>query len=432
VKYSPAARQAAHFFVDNTDVRQLDYLQSAGFNVIRLLFVWEAYQPEPDKTDDSYLQMFSLIASEAWKRGIYTVIDFHQDAFARWVDYGCGEGFPRWALAEGLRISPPRNDAFCANWMAMAFTDFNGVHRAFADFYSGKAPNQLRSRYLQLFTTLAQRFRSVPGVIGYDVLNEPFSHSFDNDLKDLYHDVGEAIRTHDPGAILFLEPDLMTDTNGKATLPKPFETRINVAYAPHFYDPTIMGQKKYSGPDTSTQAFAAMRAFAAEWQTPLFLGEFGAPAVAKGAADYIRLLYDLLDGGQTGAPPISGAQWVYSTGWTPDRFDGWDTEDFSIIDSTGPRTQLFVPRAYALRVSGIPTKQVVTRNSIHLEWINAPQKSNQTVFFVPSAQPLASAAINTFDAPGGQLRCRSTGQKQVVCTSDCWQKSLQVTLTFTP
>lgn len=68
-----------------------------------------------------------------------------------------------------------------------------------------------------LFATLAQRFRSVPGVIGYDVLNEPSSLSFDNDLKDLYHDVGEVIRARDPGAILFLEPDLMTDTNGKAT-----------------------------------------------------------------------------------------------------------------------------------------------------------------------------------------------------------------------
>ena len=80
-------------------------------------------------------------------------------------------------------------------------------------------------------------------------------------------------------------------------------------------------------------------------------GEFGAPAIAEGAIDYIRLLYDLPDGGQVGAPPFSGAQWVYSTGWTPDKFDGWDTENFSIVDNKGPRTQLFVPRAYALRVA---------------------------------------------------------------------------------
>ena len=432
VTYPPTPGEAAHFFVDNTDVRQLDYLQTSGFNVLRLLFVWEAYEPMPDAPDKSYLEMFSLIAREAWKRGIYTIVDFHQDAFARSVDYGCGEGFPPWALGEGLLKLPPRNDGFCANWMTMAFTDLNGVQRAFNDFYSGNAPNHLRSRYLQLFGTLAQRFRQVPGVIGYDVLNEPFSYSFDNDLKELYRDVGDAIRTQDPGAMLFLEPDLLADTNGKALLPKPFDTRTNVVYAPHFYDPAIMGSKNYSGPATSEQAFAAMRAFAMGWQAPLFLGEFGAPAVAIGASDYIGLLYDLLDGGQVGAPPASGAQWVYSPGWTPDKFDGWDTENFSIVSDQGPRPQLFVPRAYARSVSGIPTRQVVGANSIHLEWINAPQKSNQTVIFAPPPRPFAPVNINTYGVPSGQLNCQSAGQQQVVCSSDCWQRSFQVTITFGP
>jgi endoglycosylceramidase len=432
VTYPPPRRHAAHFFTDNTDVRQLDYLQTSGFNVIRLLFNWEAYEPAPDHPNDSYLQMLTLIASESWKRGIYTVVDFHQDAFARWVDYGCGEGFPQWALGDGFLKLAPRNDFWCANWMTMAFTDLNGVQRAFNDFYAGRAPNQLRARFVSLMGTLAQRFHKQPGVIGYDILNEPFSYNFDNDLKDLYRDAGEAIRSSDPGAILFLEPDLLTDTNGQARLPKPFDTRTNVVYAPHFYDPTIMGPKKYSGPAASQQAFVAMRAFAKAWQAPFFLGEFGAPATAEGAADYITLLYDLLDGGQTDASPASGAQWVYSPGWTADKYDGWDTENFSIVDNHGPRTQLFVPRPYAREVSGIPNKLVVTGNSIHLEWMNEPQKTNQTVFFVPSAQTITPANIDTSGVPSGQLDCRAAGPQQVVCSSDEWETPLQVTITFTP
>jgi endoglycosylceramidase len=348
------------------------------------------------------------------------------------VDYGCGEGFPHWALGAGLLTFSPRNDAFCANWMAMAFTDLNGVQRAFLDFYAGNAPEQLRSRYLNLFATLAERFHNVPGVIGYDVLNEPFSYNFDNDIKALYRDVGESIRSRDPGAILFLEPDLLTDTSGKATLPKPFDTRTNVVYAPHFYDPAIMGPKKYSGPATSQQAFATMRAFAAAWEAPLFLGEFGAPAVAEGAADYVKLLYDLLDGGPAGAPPASGAQWVYSPGWTAEQFDGWDTENFSIVDTQGPRTRLFAPRPYALRVSGIPTQQAVTSSSLHFEWVNEPGKSNQTVFFIPSAQPLTPANIDTHGRAADELDCRPAGPQQVACTSDTRQKALQVTITFAP
>ena len=432
ITYPPPPEKAAHFFTDNTDVRQLDYLEASGFNIIRLLFVWEAYEPEPGVTDDSYLRMFDLIASEAWKRGIYTIIDFHQDAFSRWVDYGCGEGFPHWALGPKLTTFNPRNDALCANWMAMAFTDLNGVQRAFADFYSGAAPNQLRAHYVKLFATLAERFRKVPGVIGYDILNEPFSYTFDNDLKELYRDTGEAIWNADPGAILFLEPDLLTDTNGKANLPKPFDTSRNIAYAPHFYDPAIMGQKKYSGPATSQQAFTSMRSFAASWDAPLFLGEFGAPAVAVGASDYIALIYDLLDGGQSGAPPVSGAQWVYSPGWTPEKFDGWDTENFSIVDTQGPRTQLFVPRAYTRVVSGLPTKQVVTITSIHLEWTNAPAKSNQTVLFVPSSQPVTPANIDTSGTPSDQLDCHPAGHHQVICSSDARNQPLQVTITFVP
>jgi endoglycosylceramidase len=175
-----------------------------------------------------------------------------------------------------------------------------------------------------------------------------------------------------------------------------------------------------------------MRAFAASWEAPLFLGEFGAPAVAVGASDYIALIYDLLDGGQVGAAPVSGAQWVYTPGWTPEKFDGWDTENFSIVSDQGPRTQLFVPRAYARAIGGIPTKQVVTSNSIHLEWINAPGKSNQTVFFVPSSQPVTAANIDTSGVASDQLDCHTSGHQQVVCSSDALQQALHVTITFTP
>jgi hypothetical protein len=64
--------------------------------------------------------------------------------------------------------------------------------------------------------------------------------------------------------------------------------------------------------------------------------------------------------------------------------------------------------------------------------MNEPQKTNQTVFFVPSAQPIAPANIDTSGVPSGQLDCRAAGQQQVVCSSDEWEKPLQVTITFTP
>ena len=85
-------------FLGNTSFQALDALPSWGMNVIRLLLVWEAYEPVRGERSLAYIEMLKAIANEAWRRGIYTIIDFHQNVFARWVADGCGEGFPRWTL----------------------------------------------------------------------------------------------------------------------------------------------------------------------------------------------------------------------------------------------------------------------------------------------------------------------------------------------
>src|SRR4051812_8656194 len=61
-----------------------------GFNVVRLLFTWEAYQPAPDQFDETYLAYYRAAIQAAWAQGIYTVVDLHQDGFARYLASGCG------------------------------------------------------------------------------------------------------------------------------------------------------------------------------------------------------------------------------------------------------------------------------------------------------------------------------------------------------
>jgi endoglycosylceramidase len=41
--------------------------------------------------------------------GIVTILDFHQDAYSRWMNGGCGDGFPEWATPAALIQLNPLN-----------------------------------------------------------------------------------------------------------------------------------------------------------------------------------------------------------------------------------------------------------------------------------------------------------------------------------
>src|SRR5262249_21268890 len=149
--------------------------------------------------------------------------------------------------------------------------------------------NGVRTHYKQVMSTLASAFAGHKGVIGYDVLNEPFSDPAETELTSLYADASDAIRPYDPNALLFLEPNLITDTC-KPTSVAPPSRGLSPVYAPHFYHPAVMVYKNYSSPFSfqalTNIAYKAMEANAALWNAPLFVGEFGALADAVGVDDY--------------------------------------------------------------------------------------------------------------------------------------------------
>ena len=51
----------------------------------------------------------------------------------------------------------------------------------------------------------AEKFADNPGIVGYDMLNEPFGDDA-LQLSPLFEDVAARIRKHDRKAILFVEP----------------------------------------------------------------------------------------------------------------------------------------------------------------------------------------------------------------------------------
>lgn len=439
----------------NTDFSKLNALPAWGVNVLRLLFIWEAYEPCPNVYNKTYLTMLQQIAQYAWQLGIYTVVDFHQDVYSRWLagdprTGGCGEGFPKWTMPSDLSdvgsysmmvnlpaiatLDPPGNGpppgsppgagftpGACADWMVQGFLD-RRVHASFHNLY--KPNSATHKAYVATVATLANTFRQTPGVVGYDLLNEPFSNPSESELQQLYAEAGAAVRNVDPKAILFLEPNLRTDT-GFPTLQRP--SFSNVAYSPHYYDTTtttspklgnlisflmshgsqssspgvaLLRQLFNQGPNArpsykdlfQTEVFyGVMQAQAKQWNAALFVGEFGAPPTVGNVEGYLDKIHALLN-----VTSGSAAQWSYAPGWTWAGKDGWDGEDLSIVDNRNElRSKLYRPRPYPQQISGTPVGTLVEEvgpvTVVTVSWNNVPTLTNEVMLYLPRMTPKPTA-----------------------------------------
>ncbi|MDR3637748.1 MAG: cellulase family glycosylhydrolase [Isosphaeraceae bacterium] len=331
-------------FLPLDDPAALDPLPALGINAVRLLFLWEAYEPEPGEYDEAYLGRMVAIARAAWRRNLYVIVDFHQDGLSRWASRGCGAGFPAWALSPRARRAEPDNGCGCKGWVFHLVTD-RDVHRSFADFYADV--QGVRTRYLAMIGRVASAFADCPGVVGYDPLNEPWGNELE-ELAPLQRDAAAALRSRHPGAILFIAGHGTTSCGIQTRLPRPGFG--NFAYSPHYYLPHAVAMGAWDGVTRPLDhAFATMQAKADAWGVPLFVGEFGIGAEVRRSGDYVAALYDRLD-----QALASGAQWNYTPRWNEHARDGWNAEDYSILDHRSRARRNFQARPYAQKVAGVP------------------------------------------------------------------------------
>jgi endoglycosylceramidase len=390
----------------------LDPLACLGFNVIRVVFVWEAYEPCPGCYDEQYLARVAAVAAAAWERGLYVIVDFHQDGFSRYVSRGCGCGFPAWAISPRARhVLPDNNPGRALFWPFLVMTD-PAMHGSFHDFYADV--QGVRTRYLEMVARVSQALSTVPGVIGYDLLNEPWGREVE-ELAPLYLDAAGVIQARHPSALLFLEGHVTTNMGLQTKLPR--LAIANLVYAPHYYKPLpIVLGRWHGGVHHIDRAFAHMNAAAEAWNAPLFLGEFGMPADVANAGAYVATIYDRLD-----ACLASGAQWNYTPTWTEHARDGWNGENFNILNRDGTLRANFRLRPYPRVTAGLPRRFVYHESqppvhgpSLEFVWDHCPE-CGATELFVPAWLFPPGSAVSVEPA---DVACRYEAHRQVlVCTA---------------
>lgn len=137
-----------------------DRMAARGFSVVRLLITWSRVEPTRGVIDQRYLDRVDAAVRQAASRGIYTVIDMHQDAYSAFIhtsDPGTcpagtspakgWDGAPAWAtLTDGLSTCLRGGDR----------NSSPAVERAWNNFYDNV--DGIQTRFVSAWAAVATRF----------------------------------------------------------------------------------------------------------------------------------------------------------------------------------------------------------------------------------------------------------------------------------
>ncbi|MEZ5178352.1 MAG: cellulase family glycosylhydrolase [Acidimicrobiales bacterium] len=258
-----------------------DAMAANGFSVVRLLVNWSALEPSRGQLDGFYVGKIRAAIDAAKARGIYTVIDMHQDAWGKSIatpastvcpagtERAIGwDGAPDWATSTaGTSTCRPPGDREGAD----------AVRVAFARFYGND--DGIRTAYVAAVAALAREFAAEPALAGIDLFNEPNqvapAEESAAQITALYGEMIPAIRdaeTQTEGGfphLLFVEPLITFPLPGSMPA-KDVSDDPNLVFAPHNYA-EVIGPKILSVEDT----FSVQADTATDRGWPLWVGEYG-------------------------------------------------------------------------------------------------------------------------------------------------------------
>jgi endoglycosylceramidase len=320
------------------DESSAQLLQDHGFSVVRLGVLWCNVEPYlmPNGTNEyetDYLASLKRTIELLSRHGIYTLVDFHQDAFS--VPWGYGA--PLWALACVTGTAGAANGGVIyqrvgfpnvtfgvgantgANAPPPTETDCDLALDAFWQNQTVGGTTKLWTQYGDMIQFVAWFFHDRAGdILGYDPINEPTPGSFwtealppgpsgefpngcptfDQDyLQPFYQYVIPRLREAHPEAIVWFEPNPLFGLDAPTFLVKP--DFPNVGFNFHNYNSTSYEPSPVPQVPPPIQY---SQDFQKTYVVPLLCSEYGATT----DPDYVTAYCDLND-----QHMLSSIYWTY-------------------------------------------------------------------------------------------------------------------------
>jgi aryl-phospho-beta-D-glucosidase BglC (GH1 family) len=231
-------------FITEEDIRSI---KRWGANCVRIPFNYRIVEREerPRRINKEGISYLDKAVNWCGKFGIYCILDLHAAP---------GAQNPDW------------------------HSDCLGRHELFA-----KDKNM--DRYVRIWGILADRYKGMSAVAGYDILNEPVIEiSKEKTLKNLYERVIREIRRYDTKHIIFLEGNMFSRRLGFIGRPDDRNTALSVhAYIPGDYLFNFERDLRYPGIVSGSmwsasqieKAATPYRMLAEKVGMPMYVGEFG-------------------------------------------------------------------------------------------------------------------------------------------------------------
>lgn len=259
-----------------------EFLARNGFNTVRLGMIYTGLEPSPGEVNDDYIERSRRTERQLARRGIFTMLDFHQDLYNE--RFG-GEGWPAWATLDDGQPAAPMPG------FPLTYVSSPGLNHAFDNFWANAAGPDgagLQDHYAAAWAQVARAFRREDSVLGYDLMNEPWPGStftsclstvgcpaFDRDqLAPMSRRAIAAIRAVEGRHIVFHEPHVLFNFGVETNLP---DLGRNLGFS--FHDYCLTGLIAGTPPTcegVEALAFDNADAYSERTGDSLILSEFGA------------------------------------------------------------------------------------------------------------------------------------------------------------